>query len=182
VGSQASQQMMASLGHCAAELKGITFIGCADAQVTAGPSAEMGWDLAFVTTLPEVLCFHDGVYVGHHGKLAAASSGSGASTVATEVDRWVRKTEVALQSRLPRNGHCGHRHCAIEADHTHSDDEFTATTTSPSGARTLPGVRSSGGGRDGSDSDDDNDSRRPRRAVRSTITRARAIQDDSDSD
>lgn len=182
---------MSTLGHCAAEFQGITFIGCSTAQVSGGPTAEMGWDLVFVSSLPEVICFCDGAYVGHHGKLAASGgTGGGGSTLATEVDRWVRKMEVKVQARLPRNRHCGHRHCRVETDHTHSDDEHT-TPARPRPAATTSTSRGAngGGGGDGSESDSDEDGgpkvrRAVGRAPRSTITRARHAMpsDDSDSD
>jgi hypothetical protein len=53
--AQASTLMRSALEQCAAEFRGLEFISCvAPGAAGGGPTAEMGWDLAFVTSLPEV--------------------------------------------------------------------------------------------------------------------------------
>lgn len=150
-----------------------------------------------MSTPSKVLCFQDGMYVSHHGKLGA-SRATGGGSVTTEVERWVRTTEAKLRDHLQPNVHCGGRHCRLEDPHTHSDDEFTHDSSARSSATRLSmagrpsataAVTTNANVGSDSDSDDASPRQRGRRGqgrgttvVRVLASRPSRISDDDDDD
>eukprot|EP00041_Stephanoeca_diplocostata_P043115 m.12086 g.12086 ORF g.12086 m.12086 type:complete len:355 (-) comp9419_c0_seq1:540-1604(-) len=93
---------------------------CAFGETSLGYNGEFGWDLAFLTELPDIVCFLNGSYFGHHGQL----SRQGLDAIPSSISAWMEKINLKIDRFLIPNEYCGRRQCSATTAHSHSDDEF----------------------------------------------------------
>eukprot|EP00040_Diaphanoeca_grandis_P023855 m.130304 g.130304 ORF g.130304 m.130304 type:complete len:401 (-) comp29471_c0_seq1:62-1264(-) len=104
----------AALGHSAARYASFTFISCVVPEDKLALSDEFGWALTYLSKLPDLVCYDNGVYVGHHGSLEL-TAGNSLRALFSETQKWVE----TIMGKVKRGSSIAHK---VE-ENTESQDE-----------------------------------------------------------
>ena len=156
----------------------IKCMACVMPRDKLGLSAELGWSMVYVSTLPEIICYYDGTYVTHHGGLHKTAD---QDSVLEAVDRWFGKAKQRLQAYAPRNKFCNRPWCGQDETHQHHDSDDEEETLGMGTRLSINVVASQERGRpsehadtgtDTDTSDDDAPGPGGRHSMRSSSTRS----------